>query len=142
MHGGRWDAGWGMTGHRIAIVDDSPEILALVCEVLDDAGFCTVTGTEADDVEGLLAPEHPDLLILDVRLPGAVTGLPLLRALRENRSTAQLPILVATADLAFLRENAGALKTLGCEALPKPFDIDSLLDCVASLLPVGKPEEA
>ena len=79
----------------------------------------------------------PGLLILDVRLPGTATGLPLLRAIRDNPTTARLPILVATADVTFLREHAGALKNLDCATLPKPFDIESLLECVAALLPVG-----
>jgi two-component system alkaline phosphatase synthesis response regulator PhoP len=121
----------------IAIVEGAPEILSLMAEGLGDAGYRVVTGENADDVEGILADELPNLLILDVRLPGTVTGLPLLHAMRDNPATAHLPILIATADVTFLRENAGALKSLGCETLPKPFDIDSLLGCVASLIPVG-----
>lgn len=120
----------------VALIDDVPEILTLTAEVLTDAGYRVVTGTDANDVEGILEHERPDLLIIDIRLPGEITGLPLLRAIRGNAATARLPILVVTADLTFLRENVGALKSLGCETLQKPFDIDSLLDCVASLLPV------
>ncbi len=122
----------------VAVVDEVPEILTLMEEVLTDAGYRVVTGTNAGDVGGILACQNLALLILDVRLPGAVTGLALLRAIREKPATANLPILVATADLTFLRENAGELKSLGCETLPKPFDIGSLLDYVASLLPVGR----
>ncbi len=121
----------------VAIVDDYPEILALLSEVFVDAGFRIITGTNADDIEEMVACERPDLLIVDIRLPGTVTGLPLLRGIREKPATAHLPILVATADLNFLRENAWELKSLDCETLSKPFDLDSLLDCVASLLPVG-----
>lgn len=125
----------------VAVVDDVPEILTLMEEVLTDAGYRVVTGTNAGDVGGILACQNLVLLILDVRLPGGVTGLALLRAIREKPETANLPILVATADLTFLRENAGALKSLGYETLPKPFDSDALLDCVASLLPVAECEE-
>ncbi len=119
----------------VAIVDDHTALLALLCEVLDDEGYRVITGAKADDVGRMLTREHPDLLVLDVRLPGALTGLPLLHTIRENPATAHLPILVATADLAFLRLNAGALKNLGCETLAKPFDIDAFLGCVGSLIP-------
>jgi len=121
----------------VVVVDDYFDILTLMDEILGDEGYRVVTGTNADDIEGILARERPGLLILDVHLPGRVTGLPLLRTIRDYPATAHLPILVATADLNFLRENAGELKSLGCETLPKPFDIDYLLDCVASLLPVS-----
>ncbi len=121
----------------VVVVDDYFDILTLMDEILGDEGYRVVTGTNADDIEGILARERPGLLILDVHLPGRATGLPLLRTIRDYPATAHLPILVATADLNFLRENAGELKSLDCETLPKPFDIDYLLDCVASLLPVG-----
>lgn len=126
----------------VALVDDYPDILVLMAEVLDDAGYRTATGTSADDVERLTANECPDLLILDVRMPGERSGLPLLRAIRMNPATAKLPILVATADVAFLRENAGALKTLDCESLTKPFDIDAFLERVRSLLSVPNRTQA
>jgi DNA-binding response OmpR family regulator len=122
----------------VTLVVDVPEILTLMEDVLTDAGYSVVMGESADDVEGILVRERPALLILDVRLPGSITGLPLLRAIRDNPATATLPILVATADTTFLRENVGTLKALGCETLQKPFGIDSLLNCVASLLSVGK----
>lgn len=126
--------GEDMDRPRIALVDDVPEILTLMEEVLTDAGYRVVMGESADDVEEILAREHSDLLIIDIRLPGAVTGLPLLHLIRDNPTTAKTPILVITADTTFLRENVGALKALGCEALPKPFDVDALFGCVTSLL--------
>ncbi len=119
----------------IAIIDDVSAVLALMAEILSDAGYAVVTGTNADDVEGIVARGRPDLLVLDVRLPGAVTGMRLLHAMRQNPTTARLPILVITADLTFLRENADALKDLGCETLAKPFDIDAFLGCVGTLIP-------
>ncbi len=129
-----------MDAPLVAIVENDPVIIGLMCEVLNDAGYRTVTGTNADDVESILFRERPDLLILDVRLPGGVTGLPLLSTLRDNPATARLPIIVTTADASFLRKNAWAVHGLGCETLEKPFDLDSLLGCVASFLPVGKRE--
>lgn len=133
--GNRVERGERMGVPFVAVVDEVPEILTLMDEILGDEGYRVVTGTNADDIEGILVRERPGLLILDVRLPGAVTGLPLLRTIRDYPATAHLPILVATADLNFLRENAGALKDLGCETLAKPFDIDAFLGCVGTLIP-------
>lgn len=124
-----------MSGPLVAIADDSPEIVELMSEILDDAGYRIVACDPSDGVETLFVHVHPDLLILDIRLPGGVTGLPLIHAIRENPATANLPLLVTAADMTFLRENAGALTSLGCETLAKPFDIDSLLGCVGSMLP-------
>ncbi len=124
-----------MGGPLVAIADDSPEIVELMGEILCDAGYRSVACADADGVETILVRVNPDLLILDMRLPGAITGLPLIHAIRENPATANLPILVATADLTFLHENAGTLKNLGCETLAKPFDIDAFLGCVGTLIP-------
>jgi DNA-binding response OmpR family regulator len=119
----------------IAVIDDDTDVLALMAEILGESGYRTVTGANAGEVEHLVASQRPDLLILDVRLPGELSGVPLLRTLRGMPVAAELPIVVATADRTFLYENAGTLKALGCETLEKPFDIESLLDCVAALLP-------
>lgn len=119
----------------VAIGDDSPDILSLMEQILGDAGYATVAAADGDGVARLLAEHRPDVLILDVRMPGSLAGLPLLEAIRRRPATVRMPIVVATADLPFLREHAATLRALGCETLAKPFDLDALLGCVASLLP-------
>jgi DNA-binding response OmpR family regulator len=78
---------------RILIVDDEPEILRLVVDYMSAAGFATVTARTGDDALMRAHAEPPDLVILDLGLPG-IDGLDVTRALRR---TSDVPIIMLTA---------------------------------------------
>jgi two-component system alkaline phosphatase synthesis response regulator PhoP len=78
---------------RILIVDDEPEILRLVVDYMSAAGFATVTARTGDDALMRAHAEPPDLVILDLGLPG-IDGLYVTRALRR---TSDVPIIMLTA---------------------------------------------
>jgi CheY-like chemotaxis protein len=121
-------------GPLIAVVDDDATFVDLMREVLTDEGYCVVVGTAEEDAAAMIAREHPALAILDLRMQGADSGITILRALRDHPSTAALPVLVCSADLAFLRDHAGDLRALDCRTLPKPFDLDTLLCTIHAML--------
>jgi DNA-binding response OmpR family regulator len=116
-----------MSAPLILVVDDDPIILDLLCEVLRDAGYRALPCSSADDAKVLLAGDRPALVILDIRMGGPDEGVGLLSALRECAATAALPIIVCSADIAFLREHESDLRARGCDILSKPFDLDDLL---------------
>src|SRR5687768_13654509 len=78
---------------RILIVDDEPEIVRLVVDYMSAAGFGTATGRTGDEAVMRAQAEPPDLVILDLGLPG-LDGLDVTRTLRR---TSDVPIIMLTA---------------------------------------------
>jgi len=84
--------------HRIWVVDDDPEVRSLLAAYLNDQGYAVRTLADGAQLkarlDGLLGGERPDLLVLDLMLPGE-DGLTLLRRLRDRGES--LPVLMLTA---------------------------------------------
>jgi DNA-binding response OmpR family regulator len=78
---------------RILIVDDEPEIIRLVADYLAAAGFTVATARNGEDALARSRGDAPDLVILDLGLPG-MDGLDVARALRR---TSDVPIIMLTA---------------------------------------------
>jgi CheY-like chemotaxis protein len=85
-----------MMNEKILVVDDEPASLALMEIMLRRKGFTVVTAGDAYRALALLAKEKPDLIILDVMMPG-ITGIELCRELRSRPDTAQIPVLMLSA---------------------------------------------
>jgi signal transduction histidine kinase/CheY-like chemotaxis protein len=84
---------------RILIIDDQPEAIRLLRQLLDEHGDFRIFSAESGD-EGisLVARRHPDLIILDLRMPDK-DGFAVLDELRDNPETAKIPVLVVTGDV-------------------------------------------
>ena len=81
---------------RILIVEDDPDIAALVARYLDKAGFVTERVASGREALQTIAARPPELLVLDLMLPH-VDGLEVCRLLRANETTAAIPIIMLTA---------------------------------------------
>lgn len=79
----------------ILAVDDDPAILLYVEEVLQREGCRVLTANGGEEALALLGAESPDLLLLDVQMPG-MGGYALLKALRKETRTAKLPVIFLT----------------------------------------------
>lgn len=123
-----------MSGPLIAVVDDDDAFVDLMREVLTDEGYRVVIGTAEEGAAAMVVRARPALAILDLRMHEAGSGVTILRALRDDPSTVALPVLVCSADLVFLRDHADDLRALDCQTLPKPFDLDTLLDTIRAML--------
>src|SRR5437870_7894455 len=121
-----------MTGPRVLVVEDEPNIRELVCLHLGLEGYtCDGVG---DGTEALKRAETDrfDLLVLDVMVPG-LDGLSLCRAVRNGRTNHDVPILILTAR----REESD--KVVGLESgaddyLTKPFGVRELVARARALL--------
>jgi two-component system alkaline phosphatase synthesis response regulator PhoP len=80
---------------KILVVDDEPEIVKLVRAYLEQAGFSVVTAAEGQEALAVFRHEYPNLVILDLNLPG-MDGLDVCRALRR---TSDVPIIMLTARI-------------------------------------------
>jgi CheY-like chemotaxis protein len=130
------------TAH-ILVVEDDDAIQALLHELLREAGYTTLGCRAAQDAQYVIATEHPDLLIVDVHLLDArAGGWEVLSLARLVPATVALPIIVCSADTFFLNAKREELHALGCVTLAKPFDIDELLQAVATALDAPPRDQA
>ena len=118
-----------MKGKRIFVVDDDPGILRLLAVNLESRGYETVTFNSGLVALERLEPFPPDLMLLDVLLPG-VDGMDLVRRIRE---TSGVPIIMISGK----DEVAAKLEALDLGAddyLTKPFSIEELLARIRAAL--------
>jgi DNA-binding response OmpR family regulator len=117
---------------RILIVDDESAI-RLVCRVnLDSAGFETIEAEDGETALALARSERPDLILLDVMLPG-LDGWEVAAKLREMPDTRDIPIVFLTARSAAPDEVRGH-EVGGLGFIAKPFDPAELSQTVTATL--------
>ena len=117
---------------RVLVADDEEDIRLLVCLAVRKAG-CTVVAAVGDGAEALRSAraEHPDLVVLDVFMPGA-TGLEVCAELRADPATAGCRVLLLSAG-ASPDEIARGLAAGADAYLAKPFTVAGLVDHVRRL---------
>lgn len=117
---------------RILVVEDDPDISALIVRTLQRASFDVTVCHAGDAALTVLATQPPDLLVLDQMLPG-VTGLEICRVVRATPTLARLPVIMVTArgDEA---ERITGLDAGADDYLPKPFSTGELVARVRALL--------
>lgn len=81
---------------RILVVEDEPDIVEVLEYNLGREGFAVESAARGDDALEAVRRQAPDLIVLDLMLPG-LDGLEVLRTLRRDRATARLPVLLLTA---------------------------------------------
>jgi two-component system phosphate regulon response regulator PhoB len=84
------------TPARILVIEDEPDISALVAYQLAHAGFQVRTASTGREALRALDAEAPDLVVLDLMLP-EVSGTEILRTMRTGRETRDIPVIVLTA---------------------------------------------
>lgn len=116
--------------HRhILVVDDDRGYLDFMRLLLTAEGFTVATADSLRAADHLLHDARPDLVVCDVRMPGAAPFAALDR-LAASPSTATLPVIVCTGAVAEITEAAHRLSARHIQVLIKPFDIDELIACV------------
>jgi CheY-like chemotaxis protein len=110
---------------RIVVVDDEPDVLRLVCDVLEGEGVIVEAAARPDKIPDL-SESPPDLMLLDLMLPG-MNGIDLAHKLRTSGLN-EVPMVAMSASESMLRR--AAMSHLFEEVLAKPFDIADLLTLV------------
>ena len=119
----------------LLVIDDDPEVGALLCEILEGAGYrvgVAENGAEAES--SLMASDgvRPAAIVLDIGLPGA-GGIELLTLIRDDPATCSIPVIVLTGlpdSEAQIRERGLAIS----EFLAKPVSARRLLEAVEDVL--------
>ena len=123
---------WMPRKKRVLIVEDNHLDTALFGALLESQGHEVLKAGNADDGLRLARAEDPDLIIMDVRLPG-MSGLEATRTLKSEEATRDIPIIVTSAYGPYADQ--GELKESGCDAyMPTPIEIGGFVDLVHSFL--------
>jgi CheY-like chemotaxis protein len=80
----------------VLVCDDEPVLRMLVRATLDQGDYTVVEACDGDEALELTRAEHPDLILLDMMMPGR-SGSDVLRELRSDPATAQTPVIMLTA---------------------------------------------
>lgn len=123
----------GVVDKRILVVDDQDDIRRLVCITLDYGRHRLFEATNGAEALRTMEEVSPDLVVLDLMLPGALDGYQVCESIKRNRLTRDTPILMLTAcDSEKHRSRA---RLAGCNAyLAKPFRPLHLIEIVERLI--------
>ena len=117
---------------RVLLVDDDPELLASLQELLQTAGFEVIATTSGQHALRFVEELPPDAAVLDVVMPGS-SGFDLLRQLRAHPQTAHIPILFVS-GLSSGRDRIRGLSAGADDYLVKPFEPEELVLRLSKLL--------
>ena len=126
----------GSSKKRVMIVDDDPDALALMENILTNEGFELIKVSNATVVGLKAAQLAPALILLDFLMP-AINGFEVCKALRENEMTRSIPIMAVTC----LTKERDIERIFTCgadEYLAKPFKVDQLVEKVRELIGRGR----
>jgi CheY-like chemotaxis protein len=117
---------------KILVVEDNPVNLKLASDVLAFEGYEILKAVDAEEAQGVLADTLPDLILMDIALPG-MDGLTLTRKLKAGKRTRGIRIVALTA-FAMKDDDQKALDA-GCDGyITKPIDTRKLPGQVAEIL--------
>lgn len=121
------------TPERVLAVEDDPVQGVIIRRILESAGYEVDVCSDPSRFDDVLTSFAPDLLLMDVRLPGAVSGFDLVRYVRQDERFGTLPIIFVTGEQ---EQNAivRGIRSGGDDYLPKPVDPSRLLSSVSSRL--------
>ena len=117
---------------RVLIADDDLEILGLTRSLLRRRGFEVLEASDGDEAMRQLLENHPDLVVLDVMMPGQ-SGWEVCRSIRETDSLKDTGVIMLTGVGERLNEMTSPL--YGADAfLDKPFDFAALDQLITEVL--------
>jgi CheY-like chemotaxis protein/transcriptional regulator with XRE-family HTH domain len=121
----------------VLVVNDSPELVELMRELLEDEGYRVETSTVSLGLDEIAALQ-PDVVVQDFLVRrGAASAWALLQRLRDGSASSRVPVVLCTASTQPIKDEAmaGELQRLGVRVVVMPFAIDDLLAAVAAVAP-------
>ncbi len=114
-----------MKAEIIFIIDDMPANLGVLFEALEKKGFKVLVDTDAETAIEAVRQVHPDVILLDVVMPGT-DGFEVCRRLKSDKTTRDIPVIFMTA-LDDTSDKVRGLELGASDYITKPFQIDELL---------------
>jgi CheY-like chemotaxis protein len=125
-------------GKQILVIDDKSELLHLMRRVLEDEEYHVAILQDARDAFAQIKSQLPDLLILDLKL-GDISGQDILKQLKHDQVTAEIPVIVYTAAVLEAEEvsrliDSDPARYAHVQVVQKPFELEELLVLVEKFL--------
>lgn len=122
--------------YRVMVVDDNDDVRRLLRKVLEAAGHDVIDATGGREALKLLQDVEPDLILMDVRLPGGMDGMEATASLKEDPRLKRVPVVALTASVtASDRQQAIAS---GCSGfISKPVDVTAIPELVRQFIARG-----
>ena len=117
---------------KILFVDDEDDIREVLQIRLESYGYQVMTAGSGEEALQKVQTDHPDLIILDIMMPG-MDGLAVLKKLRKDESTSDLPVIMLTAKRKKLIGDLFEFENIQ-GFIEKPFESEVLLDLIKKAL--------
>lgn len=122
---------------KILIIEDQPDIRKLVKMTLDFNNYEIYEASEADSGFGLIKGIEPDIILLDIMMPGEIDGINLCVMLKSLNKFKHIPVVLLTARGQLCDKQAG-IEAGADEYIVKPFSPIKLIEIVESLIKKSK----
>jgi two-component system, chemotaxis family, chemotaxis protein CheY len=117
-----------MSSPLVLVVDDDPDILDAICDILESEGYRVSRARHGQEALQCVDAERPAIILLDLMMP-VMDGVTFAQRLRDGTENGRIPIVVISAE-----GNPQKAAAVGAQGyLAKPFDIDTLLSQVAAM---------
>lgn len=123
---------WKRIMKTILVTDDDRDVRAIIRMRLEAARYRILEASDGQSALELAQTEHPDLLLLDMTMPG-ISGVEVVERLRGNPATAHIPVMLIS-GAEEIADKQFALSVKANDYLVKPIDGKELLERVRSLL--------
>jgi len=121
-----------MAGELILIVEDNEKNMKLVRDVLQAKGYATAEAGSAEDGLKLAREKKPDLILMDIQLPG-MNGIDALKHLRTEDATRGIPVIAVSASV--MQQDKNLVTDAGFDAfVEKPINLKEFLAAVQKAL--------
>jgi two-component system, cell cycle response regulator DivK len=121
---------------RILIIEDNPANMKLACLLMDNVGYAVVCAVDAETGLTLARAEQPDLILMDIQLPG-MDGFAATAILKRDPATAAIPVIALTSMA--MKKDEEKSQAAGCDAyIAKPLRYQELYAAIDTLLAQGK----
>jgi len=117
---------------KILVVDDERALVDYLTLRLEKKGYRTCFSYDGESALDAAGKESPDLILLDIRLPG-ISGFQVFERLRRNPELMHIPVIFVTADSTVLEENR-PFKSSADDFLIKPFEPEELYEKIEAKL--------
>ena len=121
---------------EVLVVDDTPEVLAYLCELLGKHGYAVRAAPSGELALWSAASRRPDLILLDIRMPG-IDGFQVCRCLKADPSSAEVPVIFLSAQ-SDIEDKVNGFRAGGVDFVGKPFASEEVLHRVATHISLAR----
>ena len=119
----------------VVFIDDGRAVVEVVCAALEEHGIVAIACPHGHYAHSCVRATQPKAVILDIQMP-EVDGVLVFRLMRADPATLAIPVIFLTANARMLVQRVPDYDKMNAHLLPKPFDVDELVELVTRVLPV------